>query len=59
MERFNRMLQVAQGMGMSNAAPGAVSYVSARVTLTMLVNIYLFPKNRMLHLSPSTLIHRL
>ena len=26
MERFNRMLQAAQGMGMGNAAPGAVSY---------------------------------
>ena len=24
MERFNRMLQAAQGMGMSNSAPGAV-----------------------------------
>lgn len=28
MERFNRMLQAAQGMGMTNTAPGAVSLTS-------------------------------
>jgi hypothetical protein len=29
MERFNRMLQAAQGMGMGGAAPGAVSKPAA------------------------------
>lgn len=38
MERFNRMLQAAQGMGMGGAAPGAVSTLNALPSMKRLLS---------------------
>ena len=47
MDRLNRMLQAAQGMGMGSAAPGGVSYSMLRpqdiLVFTLASWLYLHP----------------